>query len=57
MKSKVSKPKPPVNTAKLLKNEVRKGWNEQFKKAFLNGELPDENEFAAIQNVFDEREW
>lgn len=40
-----------------IKNEARKGWDEQFKNAFANGELPDGNEFDSLTNEFDEDEW
>lgn len=57
MKSKVRSSKTLVYNAKSLENEVRKGWDEQFEKAIVNGELPDRNEFGNIKNIFDEREW
>ena len=37
--------------------EVRKGWDEAFKKAILNGEIPENDMFEGMKNDFDDLEW
>ena len=52
--------------AEILKNEiaehteikeVRKGWDAAFKKAILNGEIPENDMFEGMKNDFDDLEW
>jgi hypothetical protein len=37
--------------------EVRKGWDEAFKQAILNGEIPENDMFEGMKNAFDDSEW
>ena len=46
---------------KIIENtetkEVRKGWDEAFKQAILNGEIPENDMFEGMKNDFDDLEW
>ncbi len=37
--------------------EVRKSWDESFKKAIANGEIPENDMFEGMKNAFDDSEW
>lgn len=54
----ISKPfKKEITKITEINKEALKGWDEAFKQAIANDNVPENDMLGAMKNIFDDTEW